>query len=54
MANLQSQPTLMRTISLAVLSLVFILTGCRTDEQSYSTYASLNLTVSGTVFTLSQ
>ncbi len=46
MANLQSQSTLMRTISLAVLSLVFILTGCRTDEQSYSTYASRDFALS--------
>ena len=54
MANLQNQPILMRTISLAALSLYCMLTGCRTEEQSYSTYASLNLTVNGTVFTLSQ
>lgn len=54
MANLQYQPTPMRTSSLAALSVLCILTGCRTEEQSYSTYASLNLTVSGTVFTFSQ
>ena len=54
MANLQKQPTPMRTISLAALSVLCILTGCRTEEQSYSTYASLNLTVSGTVFTFLQ
>lgn len=54
MANLQYHPTFMRTIRLAALSLLCILTGCRTKEQSYSTCASLNLTVSGNVFTFLQ
>lgn len=43
MANLRSQPTLMRTITLAVLSLVLILTACQTEDQTYSTYASRDM-----------